>query len=155
MIQQFKQWRGEVYVSRTVGLHLGISLVRNFLLGAFLWLFIAQLDASPSIHRVVGTTGVVLPSVLLMVSGLLGLVSWICNKTLYARSGIFLGGVVMFALITSYFVSLVAGDPQTGNWLVVLLASIVAHDFLILSQPFISTSKVLASNRLDFSLNEH
>lgn len=140
--QRFKAGRGERYVSRYVGVHLSISLVRNFLLGLFLWVFIHQLQASPSIHRVVTTTGVLFPAGLLMLSGFLGLLAWICNNTMYARVGIFIGAIVMVALITSYFVSLVYGDPQTGNWLVVLLSSIVAHDFALLSQAFIDPSKI-------------
>lgn len=131
----------EAYVSRFAGIYLGISLARNFLLGLFLFMFIDQLRASPAINMVTETTGHQVPAALLMASGLFGLASWVWRKTILARVGILMGAVVLMALVTSYFATLLNGTPQTGNWLVVLLTSIVAQDFTILSQPFIDAGK--------------
>lgn len=81
----------------------------------------------------------------LIASGLLGIVAWWYQRTLWCRISLLIADVVLILCTVSVIFSLIADDPVQA-WLPVLLLAAIAHDLLLVDSPFVETGPGVIRN---------
>lgn len=115
-----------------------ITTFRNVALGLVLMVGGSNL-LTRTFHSTFSTVDPEYLGAVLLFTGILGIFGWWAQKTFVCRVSLIVADVVLVLCLVSEIVAIV-GDGGVQVWLPVLLASSIAHDFVLVDSPFVDTT---------------